>query len=49
VSLLRESDLLDGRDDHRRYDGDELVMLSVGRLDPEKNPLLLVDVLSLAL
>jgi glycosyltransferase involved in cell wall biosynthesis len=48
VSLLRQSDLLDGRDDHRRYDGEELVMLSVGRLDPEKNPLLLVDVLALA-
>jgi glycosyltransferase involved in cell wall biosynthesis len=45
VSLLRESDLLAAADDARRYDGDELVMLSVGRLDPEKNPLLLADVL----
>lgn len=49
VSLLRESDLLDGRDDHRLYDASQLVMLSVGRLDPEKNPLLLIDVLSRAL
>jgi glycosyltransferase involved in cell wall biosynthesis len=49
VSLLRESDLLARRDDSRRYDGEELVMLSVGRLDPEKNPLLLADVLCRAL
>jgi glycosyltransferase involved in cell wall biosynthesis len=49
VSLLRESDLHPTGDDHRRFDGAELVMLSVGRLDPEKNPLLLVDVLRQAL
>lgn len=49
VSLLQESDLLARPDDSRRYDGDELVMLSVGRLDPEKNPLLLADVLGRAL
>jgi glycosyltransferase involved in cell wall biosynthesis len=49
VSLMQESDLLAKRDDHRRYDSDELVMLSVGRLDPEKNPLLLADVLCRAL
>jgi glycosyltransferase involved in cell wall biosynthesis len=49
VSLLRESDLLDAGTDTRRYDGEELVMLSVGRLDPEKNPLLLADVLARAL
>jgi glycosyltransferase involved in cell wall biosynthesis len=50
VSLLQESDLLAAGDDNRRaYDGDELVMLSVGRLDPEKNPLLLIDVLRNAL
>ena len=49
VSLLGESDLLAGDDDRRRYDGEELVMLSVGRLDPEKNPLLLADVLERAL
>jgi len=48
VSLLAESDL-SGPDDRRRYDGEELVALSVGRLDPEKNPLLLVDVLACAL
>jgi glycosyltransferase involved in cell wall biosynthesis len=49
VSLLRESDLLAPGSDSRRYDGEELVMLSVGRLDPEKNPLLLADVLCRAL
>jgi glycosyltransferase involved in cell wall biosynthesis len=48
VSLLAESDLI-GHDGHRSYDADELVVLSVGRLDPEKNPLLLVDVLERAL
>jgi glycosyltransferase involved in cell wall biosynthesis len=48
VSLLAKSDLLTEGDDTRRYDGDALVMLSVGRLDPEKNPLLLADVLALA-
>ena len=47
VSLLQGSDLV--AHDGRRYDGDELVMLSVGRLDPEKNPLLLADVLCHAL
>ncbi len=45
VSLLRAADLLPAGADRRRYDSDELVMLSVGRLDPEKNPLLLADVL----
>jgi glycosyltransferase involved in cell wall biosynthesis len=49
VSLLRTSDLVAPADDARSYDGDELVMLSVGRLDPEKNPLLLADVLCTAL
>jgi glycosyltransferase involved in cell wall biosynthesis len=49
VSLLSAADLLAPEDDARRYDGDELVMLSVGRLDPEKNPLLLADVLCRAL
>ncbi len=46
VSLLSEDDILAVEDDGRAYDGDELVMLSVGRLDPEKNPLLLADVLA---
>jgi glycosyltransferase involved in cell wall biosynthesis len=49
VSLLHETDLVAAADDTRRYDGDELTMLSVGRLDPEKNPLLLADVLCRAL
>jgi glycosyltransferase involved in cell wall biosynthesis len=48
VSLLRETDVR-APAAPRDYDGDELVMLSVGRLDPEKNPLLLADVLALAL
>jgi glycosyltransferase involved in cell wall biosynthesis len=48
VSLLREEDVLARQDDERAYDGGELRMLSVGRLDPEKNPLLLADVLARA-
>ena len=48
VSLLSEEDILTREDDDRAYDGDELRMLSVGRLDPEKNPLLLADVLARA-
>lgn len=48
VSLLSRGDLVAAADDERRYGGDELVMLSVGRLDPEKNPLLLADVLARA-
>lgn len=49
VSLLRRDGVADIPAAPRRYDGDELVMLSVGRLDPEKNPLLLADVLARAL
>lgn len=49
VSLLRSSDLLSPADVVREYDGDQLVMLSVGRLDPEKNPVLLADILARAL
>jgi glycosyltransferase involved in cell wall biosynthesis len=45
VSLLREEHLLAPENDTRAYDGDELRLISVGRLDPEKNPLLLADVL----
>jgi glycosyltransferase involved in cell wall biosynthesis len=48
VSLLRESDIVARADDDRVYDGGELRMLAVGRLDPEKNPLLLADVLALS-
>ena len=49
VSLLHGSDVLAESEDGRRYDDGALVMLSVGRLDPEKNPLLLADVLARAL
>ena len=49
VSLLRPTDLLPATAATRDYDDDALVMLSVGRLDPEKNPLLLVDILCRAL
>jgi glycosyltransferase involved in cell wall biosynthesis len=49
VSLLREQDILPAQHDRRSYDGAELRMLSVGRLDPEKNPLLLADVLARSL
>jgi glycosyltransferase involved in cell wall biosynthesis len=49
VSLLHRGDILAAEDDHRSYDGAELRMLSVGRLDPEKNPLLMADILEHAL
>jgi glycosyltransferase involved in cell wall biosynthesis len=49
VSMVGKQDLLAAEDDRRSYDGPELRMLSVGRLDPEKNPLLLADVLARAL
>jgi glycosyltransferase involved in cell wall biosynthesis len=49
ISLLPSTRLAAPEDDERRYDGDELRILSVGRLDPEKNPLLLADVLARAL
>jgi glycosyltransferase involved in cell wall biosynthesis len=45
VSLVEEQDLVLAGSDRRRYDGPELRMLSVGRADPEKNPLLLLEVL----
>jgi glycosyltransferase involved in cell wall biosynthesis len=45
VSLISERDLL-GAEDARRDYGGELRVLSVGRLDAEKNPLLLADVLA---
>jgi glycosyltransferase involved in cell wall biosynthesis len=49
VSLLTERDIVAPEDDHRGFDGEELRILSVGRLDPEKNPVLLADVLAAAL
>jgi glycosyltransferase involved in cell wall biosynthesis len=48
VSLLQEEQILPRSADHRDFDASELRMLSVGRLDPEKNPLLLADILALA-
>lgn len=49
VSQLGDEDIMRASEDRRTYDGAELHMLSVGRLDPEKNPLLLADVLAQAL
>jgi len=49
VSLLAPEQIASAEDDQRRYDGPELRILSVGRLDPEKNPLLLADILARAL
>jgi glycosyltransferase involved in cell wall biosynthesis len=46
VSLVSEQDIVSREQAlERSYDG-ELTILSVGRLDPEKNPLLLADVLA---
>jgi glycosyltransferase involved in cell wall biosynthesis len=49
VSPLSETDILPRDHDSRNYAGDELRMLSVGRLDPEKNPVLLAEILALAI
>lgn len=46
VSLIRDEDVAAGQAAQRRYDG-ELQLLSVGRIDAEKNPLLLADTLAL--
>lgn len=46
VSLIGESDIVDAERAGGRFDGDELTVLSVGRLDAEKNPLMLADVLA---
>jgi glycosyltransferase involved in cell wall biosynthesis len=47
VSLVDEQDIVTAEEAlSRPYDG-ELTLLSVGRLDPEKNPLLLADVLAI--
>ncbi|HEX4010842.1 MAG TPA: glycosyltransferase family 4 protein [Solirubrobacteraceae bacterium] len=46
VSVLREDEIMPAAADGRCYDAAELRILSVGRLDPEKNPLLLADILA---
>ncbi len=47
VSLIRDSDLeAAAASADRSYDGGELNVLSVGRLEQEKNPLLLADILA---
>jgi len=48
VSLYREADIVSADEDHRDYQGTDWRILSVGRLDPEKNPLLLADILKQA-
>jgi glycosyltransferase involved in cell wall biosynthesis len=45
VSLVHEREIAAAEQLARSYDG-ELKVISVGRLDPEKNPLLLADVLA---
>jgi glycosyltransferase involved in cell wall biosynthesis len=48
VSLVSARDVEAGqRSAGRSYDGDALVLLTVGRIDAEKNPLLLADVIAL--
>ena len=49
ISLLEESDIAAAGEDHRDFSAPDLRLLSVGRLDPEKNPLLMADVLREAL
>lgn len=49
VSLVADRDIAGPEADDRDYGGPELRILSVGRLDPEKNPLLLADTLARAL
>lgn len=46
VSMMRESQIVGPEVERERDYGGELVALSVGRLDEEKNPLLLADVLA---
>lgn len=45
VSLLKDEHLLRPETDDRDFEGEELRLISVGRLDPEKNPLLLAEIL----
>ncbi len=49
ISLLSENDIAATAGDHRDYGAGELHLLSVGRLDPEKNPVLMADILRDAL
>lgn len=49
VSLLAEGNVAGREADDRDYSGRELRLLSVGRLDPEKNPLLMLEILRAAL
>ena len=44
VSLVRRQDIRDAGDPAADFAGDELYALSVGRLEEEKNPLLLADI-----
>lgn len=46
VSLVRQRDILPAAHPARDWESDELRLLSVGRLEAEKNPLLLADVLA---
>jgi glycosyltransferase involved in cell wall biosynthesis len=46
MSLLSEREIAPAAPHRPPYDGPELRMVSVGRLDPEKNPLLLADILA---
>jgi glycosyltransferase involved in cell wall biosynthesis len=46
VSMIDEDDIVAFEDAAGRSYGGELTILSVGRLDPEKNPLLLADILA---
>ncbi len=46
VSLIKESEIVTDVNRKRAFDGEEVRLLSVGRLDKEKNPLMLADVLS---
>jgi glycosyltransferase involved in cell wall biosynthesis/SAM-dependent methyltransferase len=48
VSLVDESDIVPATTAGHTYEDAELRMLSVGRLEEEKNPLLLADILALA-
>ena len=45
-SLIRSDEIVDAAEAHgRSWDGDELRLLTVTRLDPEKNPILLPEIL----